>query len=153
MTDRVREISPGEVHEFARDEHLVHFLGTAYPRRLGVMLFAVKLEYSYFPPGTSKNEELQMHLFNWEGMVWAMVSIPRVYMELATLIASETGVRIADGIPHLLGGGEMKAFPLSGENVFTLESARGHEVYRSTPAGIDRLLIQEDEEIRKITES
>jgi hypothetical protein len=139
-----------EIQNLAKNERFVHFAGSVIPPRPGVRLFAAKLEYSYFEPGTPRNDEFILHVINWQGMSWAVVSIPREYMEAAKKIAAEVGLRIADGVPHLIVGGQTHPFPMNTENVFALENVPGHEIYENNPNRLAELLAKEDHEVEEI---
>jgi len=141
-----------ELRRFSNDERFIHFVSMSTPRRPGVMLFAIKLEYRYFPPGTERNDDFVLHVINWQNMIWMLVSIPRECMSLAKKIAAESGLKIVDGIPTIITPGKTQPFPIGSDNVFTLENIPGHAVYGHGLDEIKRLLVQENEEIRKITE-
>jgi hypothetical protein len=59
-------------------------------------------------------------------------------------------MRIADGVPVMLGGVEGKPFPANGENVFTLENAPGHPVYGNNPESYRQMMQSEEEELEAI---
>ena len=144
------ETTDEEIQRLARDERLVHFAGTIIPPRVGVRLFVVKLEYFYFEPGTPRNDEFIFHVINWQDMNWVVVSIPKEYMELAKKVATEVGLRIADGVPHVITARQVYVFPMNTENVFTLENVSGHEVYNGNEERIMELLAEESQEIEEI---
>jgi len=144
------EVTDEEIQRLASNERLVHLAGTIIPPRIGVRLFVVKLEYFYFEPGTPKNDEFIFHVIDWQDMSWAVVSIPKGYLELAKKVAAEVGLRIADGVPHSITAGQVYVFPMNTENVFTLENVSGHEVYSSSNERIMELLAEEAQEIEEI---
>jgi len=139
-----------ELRRFSNDERFVHFVGMATPRRPGVMLFAIKLEFWYFPPDTEKNDDFVLHRIEWQSMLWMVVSIPRQYMDLAKKIAAESGLRIVDGIPTIITPEGTQPFPMGSDNVFALENVPGHAVYGHEFGEIEKLLAQENEEITEI---
>ena len=146
------DVTDEEVQKFAKNEKFIHFAGMIMPARPGVRLFAVKLEYFHFEPGTPKNDEFILHVINWQGTSWAVTSIPKEYMELARNIAAEVGLRIADGVPHLMIVGQVCKFPMDSESVFTLENVPGHAVYKNDQNIEVDLLTQEDSVIEEIVE-
>ena len=152
MTDGMNPTTEEKIQAFVNNTRFVHFLCLIIPRRPGVLLFSVKLEYSYFPPNTQKNEEYRLHMINWEDMTWSMISIPEEYSHMAHGVADEVGVRIADGIPHTSTDGlkTLRAFPIKGNNVFTIENVKESEVYVNDSKIIQRLYDEEDVQIQRI---
>jgi len=143
-------VSDEELRKFGEDKRLIHFAGLINPPRPGVRLFAVKLEYFYFEPGTPKNDEYIFHIVNWEEMVWGVISIPKEYMDLAKKVAAEAGLRIADGTPHMIIGGGQRRFPMNTNNVFTLENVSDHLVYKNDPQTMFNLFAKENYEMDEI---
>ena len=115
------------------DKSNIHFIIMMNPPRPGGLLFSTVLEYKFYPPRTRKNEEFIFHIIRWESMVYAVVSIPMKDKHIAEAVCKKTGMRIADGIPTLLIGGEKKAkqFPIRGENAFSIENEPDHPMYKS----------------------
>lgn len=143
-------VSDAEIRKFGEDKRFIHFAGLLNPPRPGVRLFAVKMEYFHFEPGTPKNDEFIFHIVNWEEMTFGVISIPKEYMDLAKKVAQEVGLRIADGIPHMLLGGQSRPFPMDTDNVFTLENVSGHAVYSSDPQTMFNLFAKENYEMEEI---
>ncbi len=100
----------------------------------GIRSFIMSLEYSHFPPGTPMNDLFQYYLSKWEEMQWEIVQVPIKYKDLVWKVAEENRMRIVDGVPQLIGGGEQKPFPLTGDNVFTVENERNSKVYEGRTA-------------------
>jgi len=146
----VIETSEEEVQRFASNENFVHFAATINPLRLGFRLFMVKLEYFHFEPGTSRNDQFILHMINWQGMSWAVVSIPKEYLELARRVAAEAGLRVADGVPHAITAGQTHVFPMNTKNLFTLENVSSHEVYSSNNERRTELFFEESQKIEEI---
>ncbi len=142
-----------KIKEIMSDDNLVFFLGMIFPRRPGVFLFATKMEYMYFPPNTEKNEEFIFGTSELGGTIWAMMGIPKENLSLAKEMAGESGLRIADGIPHLISGEKITSFPIDRKNIFSLENTEGHKVYGSNQQGIDKIIKEEDQEIKRIVEN
>jgi hypothetical protein len=146
----VIETTDEEVQRLASNERFVHFAGTIIPLRVGVRLFLVKLEYFYFEPGTFRNDEFIFHVIDWQDMSWAVVSIPKEYLELARGVAAEAGLRVVDGVPHAITAGQVYVFPMNTKNLFTLENVSGHEVYSSNDERITELFFEESQKIKEI---
>lgn len=146
----MREETEKESREFFENPNFVHFVGMLEPPRPGVNLCIVKLEHTYFPPGTKSNDEFFMRLRKWGGIIWTIASIPKEKMDLMKKVATETGLRIADGIPHLVVCGKLGSFPIDNERVFTLENISNHPVYKNNPQEIRQMLEEEHREIIEI---
>ena len=118
-----------EVDEHFKKPGLVHFIGMLIPPRPGVMECFQMLEHGRYPPGTPKNDDFVLTLMKMDVLTFGVVSIPeseRPWMEEA---AAACGLKVADGTPVLLTGGQTLYFPIRGENAFTLENVPGHSVY------------------------
>lgn len=139
----IRNESKAELEEFLRNQDYISFVGMIAPRRPGVQLCFVTLEYRYYIPDTPRNEKYFLRIFEWQNTVWAMVSIPREDKHLMEEVAAECGLRIADGIPHMISAEGVIPFPAGTNNVFTLENISGHEVYENDPQ--KNLLLMQDE--------
>ncbi len=146
----IREEEKKESMEFFNNPNFIHYIGALNPPRPGVRLCFTRLEYDYFPPGTKSNDELFLRLINWEDMVWGIISIPKEKKELMERVASEIGLRIADGTPYLFTNGKVKVFPLNNERAFTLENTSGHPVYRNNPNELAKIFKAENREIERI---
>jgi hypothetical protein len=146
------DVSDEQFQEITRNEKLINLVGCLSPRRVGVQIFNVRLEYFYFEPGTPKNDEYILHIINWQGMIWSVVSIPKECLEIAKKVAQETGLKIADGIPYLISSEQTVSFPITTPNVLTLENAKGSPVYKNDFKIIEELLDKEDAEIQEIQE-
>lgn len=101
--------------------------------RPGIQLFFTDLEYNHFIPGTPINDRFNVLLEKWEGMAWVVIEVPMKYQSLVSEVAERNGMRIADGIPMILGE-DVSAFPLKGDNVFTLENAPDSVIYKGAEA-------------------
>mgnify|MGYP001308699587 CR=1 FL=1 len=88
--------------------------------RPGATLFMIKLEYTYFIPGTDANNDFLVWQMSFDGLPFFLLSIPANKKDLAYKVAGETGMKISDGIPILIGGGTEQVFPVRGDNTFTL---------------------------------
>lgn len=143
-----------ELKELAKQPGKVHFVSQV--DRPGVNLFAVRMEYTHYPPRSERNKLLELRIIPWpvfQGepiMHWMVLTIPESAWDLATQMVKECGLRIADGIPMMFGGGGPQTFPMEGNNVYSLENSHEHPVYSHDQAAIEKLKKQEDEECRRI---
>jgi len=99
--------------------------------RPGVNLFMITLEYNHFIPGTDANDEFLVWQMSFDGLPFMVLSIPADKKDLAFQVAGETGMKISDGIPILIGGGAEQVFPVAGENTFTLTNHPDSPAYAS----------------------
>jgi hypothetical protein len=156
-------LSRQEFLQWVKIPGFVYFLGMVGPRRPGVLLFAVTLEYGYYPPNTESNKLYELTVFYWEGMAWFAIRIPQEGMKTAQEVAKSIGVRIADGVPVLFGGIALASLrdqvseknskclvPPENKSVFTLENIRDHPVYAESPESLGTILQAEDVEIERI---
>lgn len=114
--------------------------------RIGGTLFGVKMEYTYFPPRSGLNHLFEMAILKWPkdfSMMWSIMSFPIEFKPQAEAIAEECGLRLADGVPNMIGGNEVQVFPLNGETVFTLENIRNHQIYQNDSINAKKLSDEE----------
>jgi len=139
-----------ELEKQGKDTSNLHLV--AMMTRVGVKLFGVKMEYTYFPPRSGKNALFQMVLMNWpnQGMLWSIFSFPIEYKPQAESIAKECGLRLADGVPHIFDHAGAHTFPLDGETVFTLENIHNHRVYNNDNESYVKLVDEENSLIDEI---
>lgn len=123
-----------QVQQYCSDKNLISYIIYMVPRRPGVYLFSLLLENIFFPPGTKENEDFQFHIINWEEMVIGIITIPKKKEIYATEIMKVSGNRVADGIPMMITDGRVVSFPISGDNIFTLENEEGHPMYKGNNA-------------------
>tara|TARA_B100000614_G_scaffold262909_1_gene300458 strand:- start:47558 stop:48061 length:504 start_codon:yes stop_codon:yes gene_type:complete len=117
-----------EITEFCNSENRFNIIVMA--NRPCVNWFCMKLEYENFVPGTPDNDEFQFFQIKWEEMTWFVISIPADKREVAEQVAAETGMRIADGIPTMLGPDGPSRFPIDGSNTFSIENAPDSKIYQ-----------------------
>lgn len=114
-----------------KDPKRTHYAGLMFPPRPGVMLFSTLLEYTFFPPSDpSRNKLFNISIFKWEEMVWSVISIPKEFEAHAKACVNKAGLRIADGVPTMLGAGGPKRFTIDVPNLWTLENESNHPVYK-----------------------
>ncbi len=117
---------------FFADPHYIHYAGMLSPPRPGFADCIQMLEHTHFAPGTLRNDRFHVRVINWQGIIWAIVSIPMAEKELMMRMAKVNGLRIANGIPIMLGDGGVHRFPVDSRNLFVLENVSGHPVYRQS---------------------
>lgn len=115
--------------------------------RPGAGVFLVDLEYHHYPPGSPKNHDFQMIVSVWSDMEWATIHVPIEHKELVEEVAKRNGMRLADGVPTLLGNGAPEVFPVNGDNVFTLENVADSPVYKG---GGDKVMREQQRRIEEI---
>lgn len=114
--------SDESLQAFVADPQWVHFVGALMREQLGAVF--EELEHAHYPPGTPKNDLFHLRLMNWEEMQWAMASIPAQDKHLMEAVCAKHGMRVADGVPTMVGPDGVKRFPADNARVFHLE-ARG----------------------------
>jgi hypothetical protein len=117
---------PGKLVELLDDEYLFVFSMSIRP---GALRFMHELEHTFFPPGTELNMKYSLIYVNWSQMMWIGVRIPLEMRTCADVTARRTGMRVANGVPTMIGGGGIIQFPLNGPHVYTLENESGSKVY------------------------
>lgn len=90
--------------------------------RPNTRVWSMDLEYTHYVPDTPRNDLFSFYQSKWQDIHWSVISIPIEDRHLAEEMASKHNLRIADGIPVILGGEKPEAFPLKGDNVFTIEN-------------------------------
>jgi hypothetical protein len=110
------------LHALAREKGAFHVVANTL--RSGAYLYVRRLELTYFPPGTPRNDEFRYCLVKWEGLTFAVATIPARTRRFADRVAEKMGMRLSDGVPTMLGGGmPPRQFPLRGPNVWSLAGA------------------------------
>ncbi len=138
--------------DWFKDPSRIHFLGMMVPPRPGFNLFSSLLEYKFFTPSTTSNELFILTVYKWGGdkdmpMMWSIISVPSEFKSQAESIAKLTGMRIADGVPTIMGGDKkMKQMPLNFPNVFTIKNGPQSDVYK----GDILLQLQEENKLLEI---
>jgi hypothetical protein len=121
--------------------------------------FAITLEHTLFPPGTPRNQDYNVGLVAWpltDPHHWSISIWPIVELPAAKRIATETGMRVANGVPMIGDIGKSRIigtirnaadflpvihhqtrlpidrvwrFPLDHARVYTLENDKHSPVY------------------------
>jgi len=94
-----------EIAKFFQNPNFVHFIGMF--GRPGVILCATKLEHYYYPPDGEINKDFIIRLWNWEGIIWMIMSVPKIDYDLVRRMAQECGLSIKHGIPQKITMQEM----------------------------------------------
>lgn len=83
------------------------------PPRPFVRKFFRRLEYEHFDPrDLTQNALFHVFLMKWEGLTWCVAAFPQTYRSRAEALATECGLRLADGVPGMLGGDMSTAVPV-----------------------------------------
>ena len=122
-----------------KDPKRINYVGAIQPPRPGVLLFSTLLEYTFFPPDKPEKSRLfSISFFKWGDvapgftMVWSVITIPKEFEQHAKVCADKAGMRIADGVPTMLGGSKrIEKFIIDSPNTWTLENEKGHPVYKN----------------------
>jgi hypothetical protein len=171
--ERFASVSDRDIQDFTSSSDRFNVICIANPVRCGVLRFLTMLEYTFYPPGTSANDDFVVYVMKWEeGTAWCVVSIPMEHKHRAYQIAIRADMRIADGVPVYCKVeklsvvtsirpskmGELKSslpdmnfiiFPVQGDNSFTLENASDDSVYKNDETLRIRLLQEECDNIVK----
>ena len=147
------EVTHQEIINLTSSADVFNIICMISPPRIGAHLFLVKLEHEHYRPGTTKNNKFQMYQIVFSDIVFLVASIPAADREIAEQVADECGLRLADGVPHVIDKDGAKQFPIHTDNTFSLENKSDSPVYQNSP-DIHRCLLQkENEEIRSILAS
>ncbi len=91
--------------------------------RWGGAAFNHFVEYTIFKPNTAANSLFNCYCVRWQDLTYYIAEVPLEYQETLKKMARVIGMKICDGIPTYLSGGvNPEYFPLSGDNVWTLEN-------------------------------
>ncbi len=140
-----------ELCNFAENKELTHYV--CMSMRSGVKKFTTKLEFTHYKPGTSRNDLLSIRILAWNDLTWFVISVPSKEKHLLDDVLILCGLRVADGVPMILGAGCRAQFPITGDNVFTLENVSGHPVYCNDDAINQAMHIAERQAVEKIRSS
>lgn len=105
--------------------------------RPGVHLFTTELEHRHFAPGTPRNALFNLAVADWEGERWLIAWLPVRDRHLAVQAADNSGMRLANGVPHVISVGPGQpgfdrpaVFPLSARTVWTVENRPDSVLYQ-----------------------
>ena len=135
---------------FAEDESRTHYV--CMISRPGIQECATKLEHMHYKPLTPRNDLMSLRALLWNEIPWFVISVPTEEKHLLEELVGTCGLRVANGIPMMLGAGCRERFPISGENVFTLENVAGHPVYRNDDTINHAMHVMEEEAAEQIRE-
>lgn len=117
--------------------------------RVGQRAAALKIEHSLYQPLTDSNKDFRMLLTCWpedSDMVWTIFVCTDDKEAQIREIFNNCGLRVADGIPMVVGKGnfissfssrtklvpETQTFPMESSRVFNLEYINNHLAYNSS---------------------
>jgi hypothetical protein len=101
--------------------------------RPGAMLFATRLEYDNYPPGSPFNDNFQFYMMNWGDIPWVVISIPIEDRPKVDKLLDELKLRLGDGIPTMITSEGVEQFPVQWSNTFSLENRHDHPIHCGTP--------------------
>lgn len=145
-----KEETMEELDSFFNNPNFAHFVGMLCPPRPGFQLCIVRLEHTYFPPGSDLNKDFIIHLVEWEKIAWAIISIPKSEMDLMEKVANETGLRITNKVSKIVTGRGIQIFPINIPDSFYFENVIDHPVYGNNLEKTKRILEDEQKEIKEI---
>lgn len=124
--------------------------------RPGTSLFAVRLEYTHFPPRSEKNKDFEVTLIKWPEdieILWSIIAVPMQYRSIVEEVAANAGLRLAEGTPMMFGSSGEHLFPVQGNNVYTLENIKNHPVYTASEQDLINLKEAESKEVDAILDA
>lgn len=113
--------TPEETAAFFSDPQWLHL--ATLMNRPNVWECSTEVENTHYAPMTPRNDLYNIRKLEWEGLMWAIISIPAGDRKLFEHIATKHGIRIADGTPTMVSSAGVSRFPLDLPNVFTLENS------------------------------
>ncbi len=116
-----------EVLKFVKEPGRVHYV--AFQFREGVAKCVHALKQRHYEPTTSRNNLFHVRDVEWNGLKWLIVSLPDRDRHLMKSVATAHGLRIVAGTPTITYLNDVRQFPVSGLNVFTIENTRRHPVF------------------------
>lgn len=128
---------------FAENDRLTHYV--CIHSRPGFEELSTKLEHTHYKPLTIRNELMHMRALLWNDVLWYVLSMPSIEKHLLENMAGLCGMRIANGVPMMIGRNCREQFPISGKNVFTLENISGHPVYQNDEL-LNRAILHAEEQ-------
>jgi hypothetical protein len=116
-----------------RDLSLSSFAGMA--GRPGVAFFGVYLEYTFYPPGKpALNGLFHVRHVLWDGVKFALFTIPTADRRKAEQAANRAELRIVDSTPAIITSEGIAFFPTQGPTTFSLENIGDAPCYRGQTA-------------------
>lgn len=118
VTINAEEFSLQKLQEFIdNDTDFVHYLGMIEPPLPGMMLCLTQVHNYNFPD----TQGFKFGFINWEDVLWALVSIPKKYMDLVKKIAADNDLIIDSRLPEMIIDNKKIPFPIkSNERMFAL---------------------------------
>ncbi len=149
----IEELAPEAQKQLAallNNEKFVHLIGLYKPQIPGIHLFATKLEYDHFPPGTSSNDDFNFALLEQENIIWSIISVPKTALNTVKKLANDCNLPLTHSIPDTFGVGGASQIPITNEDVYFLGEISGRVLYSTPQKGIKETLAKENLEIEKM---
>lgn len=122
------ELPPLECGAFMKERrNMIWLIGLLI--RPGVPLASVAIEYILYPPDTDKNNHFESLVTDWEGITFSILGVPKQDKPSWRPYIRASGLTIANGVPTLVGDGQVKQFPVNLPTLFSLEFRSGHICY------------------------
>lgn len=136
--ERYQAINNEELMAFVAERKQMEFL-IALVMRPGIYLFSAVIEMQLYTPNTPKNDSFEMLNVGWGDHDWAVFGVPARDRGHIEHVATMLGLRIADGVPMIMGGSDKpEFFPMHNERCFTLENDKlAHEKMKDRRAIIE----------------
>jgi hypothetical protein len=139
----------------------VHLVGIS--DRPGLLSLLATIEYNWYPPWTIRNDLFEYRMIKWESILWKVASFPRDRLRSVRVLVETLRLRIADGIPTILGGSpepgdqqyhgvKVQSFPggrlpngKDNRNMFTIESTSRNPLHNTSEHKLNEKLVLERE--------
>ena len=148
--DMAEPLSDEKFVEMISDPSKLNLIFMLHPPRPGARLFAVKLEYEHYVPGTSDNDKYQMLLTKWYDILWSVISIPVEDKMIAEQVAAEVGMELSETVPFTMQSGKLVKFPIgTSKSVLSVQNKKDSPVYDSY-VGMTHVLEMEEAKIETV---
>jgi len=125
-----------------------YFALVSNDNRPGAMTCFTTLEFEKYKPGTERNKLFRWFWCLWDDVMFVVVLTPWAERRLVERHVRQSRMRVADGIPTIIGVRDGKSnvlyFPTGDDpHIFTLENQSGSPVYDMSPDAV-RASIKEE---------
>jgi len=144
----ITEINPGRNYVVPATAEIVEYFDND-PNRLkvacsvsvrpGAALFCRKVELELYPPGTEANDDVDFVELMFEGLAYAVLIVPMGDKSKIEGIAASLGMRLADGIPHVVSSQSVTRFPFRSLSTYTLEYRKSSIAYSGGQAALEQM--------------
>lgn len=84
-----------------------NFYIVCHTDRFGYSAFSAAIEFRHFPPSNKMlSDQFSVKTVIWKGQIWNVLVTPLTFAKMATQLAHEFGLKIADGLPTQYDLGE-----------------------------------------------